>query len=114
MSSLASTAITLGAALLPPLIEEIKAALDEGLDEKQATERALERMRAAGLPEPVSDEIARRFAAARAELEAQGAPLVHASDLAVIERVAVSKAWSREERDALERGLAALRPLARP
>lgn len=58
-------AVALGAALLPMLIEEIAAALSEGLDEKAATERALERMRAKPVPPSLDEQIAERFRVAR-------------------------------------------------
>jgi hypothetical protein len=69
-------AIAIGAALLPTLIEEIGAALGEGLDEKAATERALERMRARAIPASISAEIADKYRRARADEPTQEVPLV--------------------------------------
>lgn len=94
-------AIALGAALLPTLIEEIAAALGEGLDEKAATERALERMRARAIPGAVSGEIAERFRAAR-ELGATtvvGPALAY--DRHIVERILGNVVLSHEERAAL-------------
>ena len=58
-------ALQLAAALLPVLVREIASALDEGMDEGEATRRALERMAAQPIPPSVSSEIADLFAAAR-------------------------------------------------
>lgn len=68
-------AIAIGAALLPTLIEEIGAALGEGLDEKAATARALERMRAKAVPDAVSDAIAEKYRQARAEDDTREVPV---------------------------------------
>ncbi|AKF06093.1 hypothetical protein [Sandaracinus amylolyticus] len=107
MSSPVDIAIGLGTALLPPLIEEIKAALEEGLDEKAATERALERMRAAALPAPVSAEIAARFAAARAALpDAQPAPrALSVASTRALQRLVAGGALSHQERAAIREAL---------
>lgn len=61
----AQLAIELGSAILPAVIQEILAALEEGLDEKAAVQRALERMHATALPEPVLDELVEKFRKAR-------------------------------------------------
>lgn len=110
MSSPVDIAIGLGAALLPPLVAEIQAALEEGLTQEQATQRALERMRAVPLPDPVSGEIARRFALARAALQPPIAlPPVHVADLGTLELLVRSPALSHEERGALTRASALVR-----
>lgn len=107
-----NAAIAIGSAILPTLIAAIQEGLDAGLSEEEATRRALERMRSTTLPSPLAAETRAAFATARAALPSTSGPTVHASDLEVLERVALSRAWSREERDALERGIAALQPLA--
>lgn len=59
--------IEIAGALLAPLATEIGKALDEGLDEGAATERALERLRATPLPAPLLPRVRRLVAEARAK-----------------------------------------------
>lgn len=53
--------------LLVPLATEIARAIEEGLDEQAATDRALERLRATPLPAPVLPRVRRLIAEARAK-----------------------------------------------
>jgi diphthamide synthase (EF-2-diphthine--ammonia ligase) len=94
-------AVQLAAAVLPTLIEEIASALAEGLDERAAVARALERMRATALPAAVSGEIASHFAAARERLARELAEKLPAHDVAALRRIAARGDLGHEERAAM-------------
>lgn len=60
-------ALQIASSLLPTLVTEISAGLRAGHDEVTATRQALERMRANPIPAPLAEDIASRYARARAE-----------------------------------------------
>lgn len=66
MSAL-SAGVEIAGSLLAPLAREIAAALDEGLDEQAATQRALERMQATPLPPALLPRVRKLVADARAK-----------------------------------------------
>lgn len=105
MSALA-IGLEIASTLLGPLVSEIAAGIESGLDEHAATEKALERMRATPLPDALRPKLRAMIADARASPK-DAAPAMLPEDARALRRLLRSSHTGHEDAAALMRVLEA-------